>query len=156
MSRRGWTGEVILREAVKGLGEAGDIVQVKPGYARNYLIPRGLAVPATGGNLRAAEDEKKKREIRERKEAEEARELAKKLQKVELTAPVQVGEEDRVFGSVTAMTIAQLLKEKGFRVERKDVLLEEPIKALGVYTVPVKLHADVKGEVKVYVIKSQE
>lgn len=148
------SGEVILRETVVGLGEAGDLVQVKPGYARNFLIPRGLAVPATPGNLRVAEDEKRKLEISDTKRAEEARDLREKLQKVELTAPVQVGEEDRVFGSVTAMTIAELLKEKGFTVDRKDILLEDPIKALGVYNVPVKLHPEVKGEVKVYVIKS--
>lgn len=154
MSPKGSAGEVILRETVEGVGEAGDVVHVKPGYARNYLFPRGLAVPATPGNLRAAEDARKKLEIRERKRTEEARKVSKKLDKVELTAPVQVGEEDRVFGSVTAMTIAELLKEKGFDVDRKDVLLDEPISALGVYTVPIKLHPDVKGEVKVYVIKS--
>ncbi|MFQ6615820.1 MAG: 50S ribosomal protein L9 [Fidelibacterota bacterium] len=154
MSPKGSGSEVILRKAVEGLGEAGDLVQVKAGYARNYLVPRGLAVPATPGNLRAAEEERKKGEIREKKRAEEARKLSEKLQQVELTAPVQVGEEDRVFGSVTAMTIADLLKEQGVTVDRKDVLLEEPIKALGVYTVPVKLHPEVEGAVKVYVIKS--
>lgn len=156
MSPKQSGGDVILRETVEGLGEAGDRVQVKPGYARNYLIPRGLAVPASPGNLRMAEDEKRKREIGERKKAEEARKLSEELEKVEVTATVQVGEEDRVFGSVTAMTLADLLKEKGFDVDRKDILLEEPIKALGVYTVPVKLHPDVKGEVKVYVIRSSE
>lgn len=145
--------KIILREDVERLGKRGDIVTVKDGYARNYLIPRRLALLATPGNLKTFEEEKKQQEVRENKARRLADQLAKKLKSVSITATVAVGEEDRVFGSITAQTISNLLKEKGFDVDKKKILLEEPIKALGVYTIPLKLHHDVQGKVKVWVVK---
>jgi len=145
--------KIILREAVDRLGERGDTVTVKDGYARNYLIPRGLALRATPGNMRTFEEEKKQHDVRENKTRRLAEDFAKKLRSVSITATVAVGEEDRVFGSVTAQAIAQLLKEKGFEIDKKKILLDEPIKALGVYTIPIKLHHDVQGKVKVWVVK---
>ncbi len=145
--------KIILREVVDRLGERGDIVTVKDGYARNFLIPQGLALRATPGNMRTFEEQKKQLDVRENKTRRLADEVAKKLKSVSITATVSVGDEDRVFGSVTAQTISQLLKEKGFELDKKKILLEEPIKALGVYTIPIKLHHDVQGKVKVWVVK---
>ncbi|KPL19283.1 MAG: 50S ribosomal protein L9 [candidate division Zixibacteria bacterium SM23_81] len=145
--------KIILRQNVERLGQRGDIVTVKDGFARNYLIPRKLALVATPGNLRAFQEEKKQLDVRENKDRRLAEQLAKKLKSVSITATVAVGEEDRVFGSVTAQTISGLLKEKGYEIDKKKILLEEPIKALGVYTVPLKLHHDVEGKVKVWVVK---
>lgn len=145
--------KIILREVVDRLGERGDIVTVKDGYARNFLIPHGLALRATPGNMRTFEEEKRQLGVRENKTRRLADQLAKKLTSVSITATVAVGDEDRVFGSVTAQNISQLLKEKGFELDKKRILLEEPIKALGVYTIPIKLHHDVQGKVKVWVVK---
>jgi large subunit ribosomal protein L9 len=145
--------KIILRQNVERLGQRGDIITVKDGFARNYLIPRKLALVATPGNLRAFQEEKKQLDVRENKDRRLAEQLAKKLKSVSITATVAVGEEDRVFGSVTAQTISGLLKEKGYEIDKKKILLEEPIKALGVYTVPLKLHHDVEGKVKVWVVK---
>lgn len=145
--------EVILRQKVKKLGNQGDTIRVKTGYARNYLIPQGLAVVATPGNLQMIKTQKQQAEIHQKKALDDARRMSKKLKKLSLTASVQVGEEDRIFGSVTAMTISNLLKEQGYKIEKKDILLDEPIKALGLYSVPVKLQGDIQVEVKIYVIK---
>jgi large subunit ribosomal protein L9 len=145
--------KIILRQNVERLGQRGDIITVKDGFARNYLIPRKLALVATPGNLRTFQEEKKQLDVRENKDRRLAEQLAKKLKSVSITATVAVGEEDRVFGSVTAQTIAGLLKDKGYEIDKKKILLEEPIKALGVYTVPLKLHHDVEGKVKVWVVK---
>jgi len=145
--------KIILKEDVERLGQRGEIVTVKDGYARNYLIPRKLALVATAGNLRIFEEGKKQLGVRENKSQRLAEQLAKKLKSVSITASVAVGEEDRVFGSVTAQTISNLLKEKGFDVDKKKILLEEPIKALGVYTIPLRLYHDVPGKVKVWVVK---
>lgn len=145
--------KIILREDVDKLGESGEVVDVKPGYFRNYLNPRGMAMRATDSNLKVYEEERRQREIRDNKAKFEADKLAQKLSNVSLNAPVQVGEEDKVFGSVTSQDIERLLKEEGYEIDKRDILLDEPIKALGIYTVPVKLHKDVTGEVKVWVIK---
>lgn len=145
--------KIILRQNVERLGQRGDIITVKDGFARNYLIPRKLALVATPGNLKAFQEEKKQLDVRGHKDRRLAEQLAKKLKSVSITATVAVGEEDRVFGSVTAQTIAGLLKDKGYEIDKKKILLEEPIKALGVYTVPLKLHQDVEGKVKVWVVK---
>ncbi|MAG20726.1 MAG: 50S ribosomal protein L9 [Candidatus Marinimicrobia bacterium] len=145
--------KVILRQRVEKLGEVGDIVRVKDGYARNYLIPRGVVVEATPGNLRMVESLKEQIAMRDKKAATGAAAVAQKLEKVTLSVPMQVGEEDKLFGSVTAITIAEHLKEHGFDLNKKEILLDDPIKALGIYKVPIKLHTDVTTEVKVYVIK---
>jgi len=145
--------KVILKNDIDSLGKAGDIVEVKPGYARNYLIPSNNAIEATPSNLKAFQEEQKLSERRELKGQKEAEVLAAKLEKVSLTATVQVGDEDKVFGSITNQNIADLLKENGFDIDRKKIHLEEPLKALGVYEIPVKLHHQVEAKVKVWVVR---
>jgi len=148
--------KVILREDLDTLGEAGQIVTVRPGYARNYLLPRGLAYEATAANVRQLEDEKRRAEHRAKRDFLEARRRASQLEGVSLTFHANAGEESKLFGSITAADIADRLNEQtlDFTVDRRQVELEDPIKALGVYTVSVKLHADVRPEVKVWVIKA--
>jgi len=148
--------KVILRESVPSLGEPGAVVAVKPGYARNYLLPRGLAYEATSANLRHLEDEKKAVEARARRDFLEARRRASQMEGVSLTFHARAGEESKLFGSITSADIADRLKEQGldFEVDRRWVDLPDPIKALGVYTVPIRLHADVRPEIKVWVIKA--
>jgi large subunit ribosomal protein L9 len=148
--------KVILREDMSNLGESGEIVTVKPGYARNYLLPRGLAYEATTANVRQLEDEKRREESRAKKDYLEARRRASQLENVSLTFHAKAGEESKLFGSITTSDIADRLKEQelDFEIDRRQVELEEPIKALGVYTVQVKLHADVRPEIKVWVIKA--
>ncbi|MBI4530844.1 MAG: 50S ribosomal protein L9 [Candidatus Latescibacteria bacterium] len=145
--------KVILKQSVEGLGKAGDLLTVADGYARNYLVPRRLVVQATSSNLTAYEEEKQQRLRRENKEKRGAETLAKELEKISCTATVSVGEEDKMFGSVTSQTIAELLKEKGYTIDRRKILLEEPIKALGVYTVPIRLHSEIDVKIKVWVVK---
>ena len=145
--------KIILREGVENLGQPGDIVEVKAGYGRNYLIPRNRALKATPKNLKIYEQEKKRLESKKLKDKEDAEALAQKLSIVSLTATVAVGEEDKVFGSVTSQNIADLLKAKGFDLDRRKILLDEPLKALGVYEVPIKLHSEVEPKIKVWVVK---
>lgn len=145
--------DVILRDDVEKLGRAGDVVSVKDGYARNYLLPRGLAYPATDGNKRRLESEQKSRSRRAEAEVAGARDLATRLEAVSLSFTMKAGEGDKLFGSVTTADIAERLKAEGFAVDKKTVELAEPIKALGVYKVPVRLHADVKPEIRVWVVK---
>ncbi len=145
--------KVILREEVPSLGSKGQVVNVSAGYARNYLLPRQLAFAASPGNLKVFEEEQKQKVMRANKEKRTAEKLAHDLEKVSCTAPVAVGEEDRVFGSVTAQTIADLLKEKGIEIDKRKIDIEEPLKALGVYTIAIKLHPEVVGKVKVWVVK---
>lgn len=145
--------KIILKKDIDSLGHAGEIVTVKHGYARNYLIPQGFAAMATDGNLRAWEVENKAAALRLQRSQREAQDLATKLEKLSLTVSVQVGEEEKLFGSVTSQNIADLLAENGFEIDKKKILLEDPIKALGVYDVPVKLHQDVTAMVKVWVVR---
>ncbi len=145
--------KVLLREHHDTLGEVGTVVTVADGYARNFLIPRKIAMPVTKGNLRVIEEEKKQQELRRNKEKAAAQELAAAIAKLSLTVPMKVGEEDRVFGSVTPQQIAELLKEKGYEIDRKKILLDEPIKALGIYPVKIKIQPDVDTEVKVWVVR---
>ena len=145
--------EVILRQAIENLGHTGDIVKVSPGYARNYLIPRGLAYEATAGNKKRLEQERARLEAAENERRGAAQGVAAQLENVSLTFSARVGEEGKLFGSVTAADIAQQLEAQGIHLEKRQIDLHEPIKALGVYRVPVRLHADVKPEIKVWVIK---
>ena len=145
--------EIILRQAVENLGHTGDIVKVSPGYARNYLIPRGLAYEATAGNKKRLEQERARLEAAENERRGAAQGIASTLENVSLTFSARVGEEGKLFGSVTAADIAQQLEAQGIHIEKRQIDLHEPIKALGVYRVPVRLHADVKPEIKVWVIK---
>ena len=145
--------EVILRQAVENLGHPGDIVKVSAGYARNYLLPRGFAFEATPGNRKRIAQEKQRLEAAESTRRNAAQELAAKLEEVSLTFSARVGEENKLFGSVTGADIAQQLEAQGFHIEKRQIELHDPIRSLGVYRVPVKLHADVKPEIKVWVIK---
>ncbi|MEA3248039.1 MAG: 50S ribosomal protein L9 [Gemmatimonadota bacterium] len=146
--------EVILRESVEKLGHPGDVVKVSPGFARNYLLPRGIAYEATPGNLKRIAQEKERLEAAENGRRAAAQEMAAKLEPVSLTFSARVGEEGKLFGSVTSSDIAHQLEAQGIKLEKRMIDLHEPIRALGVYKVPVKLHADVKAEVKVWVIKA--
>lgn len=146
--------EVILRQAVEKLGHPGDVVKVTPGYARNYLLPRGIAYEATPGNLKRIAQEKDRLEAAENGRRAAAQELAAQLEPISLTFSARVGDEGKLFGSVTAGDIAQQLETQGVHLEKRMIDLHEPIRALGIYKVPVKLHADVKTEIKVWVIKA--
>ena len=145
--------KIILKEDFERLGKAGEIVTVADGYARNYLMPRGLAMQVTRGNMAVYEAERRQKEVLKNKSRRTAEALVKELEKVSCTAVVQVGEDDRVFGSVTNQHIADLLKEKGYDIDRRNILLDEPLKALGVYTVGIRLHHEVEGKVRVWVVK---
>src|SRR6476620_4211576 len=145
--------EVILRQAVEKLGHPGDIVKVSAGEARNYLLPRGFAYEATAGNRKRIEQERARLEQAEEQRRGTASELATKLEQVSLTFSARVGEEGKLFGSVTAADIAHQLEGQGFSIEKRQIDLHEPLRTLGVFRVPVRLHADVKPEIKVWVIK---
>jgi large subunit ribosomal protein L9 len=145
--------KIILRQDYDPLGSIGEVVTVKDGYARNFLIPRKIGVLATPKNMKILEEEQKLVEQRQNKDRRVAEEVAQELGKTSLTATVSVGEEDRVFGSVTAQTITDLLKEKGYEIDKRKVQLEEPIKALGIYTITIKLHTDVEAKVRLWVVK---
>ena len=145
--------EVILRQSIEKLGHPGDVVKVSPGYARNYLLPRGFAYEATPGNKKRIAQEKERLDQAEEQRRGVAQELATRLEEVSLTFSARVGEEGKLFGSVTSTDIAHQLEQQGFQVEKRQIELHEPIRALGVYRVPIRLHADVHPEIKVWVIK---
>ena len=145
--------KVILIEDVQKLGAMGEIIQVKNGYARNFLFPRKLAKPATDSNLKIIEGIKRKKVTALAKEKKLAEELRDKILLVSCTIATEAGEDDKLFGSVTAQDVALAFKEEGFSIDKRKIILEEPIKKLGVYHVTVKLHPEVTGEVKVWVVK---
>src|SRR5687767_4621114 len=147
--------KVILRQDVDQLGASGDVVTVKPGYARNFLLPQGLAFEATSANLKRVEEDKRRAEAKSKKDRLEANRRAAQLADVSLTFQANAGEEGKLFGSITAGDIADRLAEQNldFTIDKRDIELDEPIKALGVYNVPVRLHTDVKPEIKIWVIK---
>jgi large subunit ribosomal protein L9 len=146
--------EVILRQAVDNLGHPGDVVTVSNGYARNYLLPRGIAFQATEGNKKRITQEKTRLESAEAERRGAAEDVAKRLEEVSITFAARVGEEGKLFGSVTAGDLAEQLHAQGFpMIEKRQIDLHEPIRTLGVYRVGVRLHADVKPEIKVWVIK---
>ena len=147
--------EVILREEIDNLGRRGDVVKVTSGYARNYLLPRRLAVAANESNKKIVEQEKQAYLRRESKEIGDANDLAKMMASVEVTIAQKAGENDQLFGSVTAQDIVAALEKAGYTIDRKKVNLAEPIKALGDYKVTVKLHREVAVEVPVHVIKEE-
>jgi len=145
--------KLILREDVENLGKIGEVVEVAGGYGRNYLLPRGLAVKASTKNLKEQGHQKKLIQARMDRHRKDAEELAGSLDSVSCTISRKTGDEEKLFGSVTSRDIEEALREEGVSLDRKRILLEEPIKKLGVYTVPVKLHADVTGNIKVWVVK---
>jgi len=145
--------DVILRQDVEKLGRAGDLVTVKDGFARNYLLPKQLAYQATEGNRRRLDAEARQNLKRAGAQMETAREVAVRLEAVSLTFAMKAGEGDKLFGSVTAADVADRLHAEGYEVDKKAVELHEPIRALGVYKVPIRLHHEVKPEVRVWVVK---
>lgn len=145
--------QVILRDRLENLGDAGEIVDVKPGYARNYLIPKGLAYEATAANKRRMEAEAAAASRREAETLSEARQRAKTIEGVSLTFHARAGQEGKLFGSVTTADIAERLAEQGIEIDRRQIELEEPIKSLGVTSVAVRLHPQVHPEIKVWVIQ---
>jgi large subunit ribosomal protein L9 len=148
--------KVILKEDVETLGKCGEVIEVKAGYGRNYLIPRNLAITASKGNLRAIEELRGQQTLRQAKVRRAAETIKTRLEKASCTAEVNVGEDDKVFGSVTAQAIEDLLAAQGIEIDRKKIMLEEPLKALGVYTVPVKVASEVTANLKVWVVKKTE
>ena len=146
--------DIILLQDVETLGTSGDIIKVKPGYARNFLFPRGLAVRSSKRNRALADEKKNSAKARKLRETQVYEELINKLKNTEVTIEVQVGDEDRLFGSVTSQDIHKVLLEKGIEIDRHSIVLEEPIKALGIYDVNVKVAKGLLQEVKVYVIQA--
>jgi large subunit ribosomal protein L9 len=147
--------KVILREDIADLGKVGQTIEVKDGYGRNFLIPRNLAVPATKANLRSISEINKQHVIREKKRRRGAEVVKERIEKLSLSMEVLVGEEDKLFGSVTNNDIVKLLEAEGVAIDKRTIQLEDPIKALGVYTVPIKIDKDVTANVKLWVVKKQ-
>lgn len=145
--------KVILRQDVPDVGAAGQTVEVKAGFGRNYLIPRNLAIAATKANLRAIDEIRKQSDIREKKARREAEVVRDRIEKLSLTHEVLVGEEDKLYGSVTNADIADLLAAEGVTVDKRSIQLEDPIKVLGIYTVPVRIAKDVVANLKLLVVK---
>lgn len=147
--------KIILKKDVENLGRVGDVVEVKDGYGRNYLIPQGMGIQATRSNMKVV-DELKRNEAKKAKKAQtEAEKLAAELSRIELTYTAKVGEDDKLYGAVTNQVIAELLKEKDVQIDRHQIVLEEPIKELGMFEVPVKAGAGVKAQIKLWVIKEE-
>jgi len=145
--------KIILRQNYEPLGAIGDVVEVKNGFARNFLLPRKIAYIAIGGNVKALEEEKKTVVKKNQKELSGAEILAAELEKISVTIPVQVGEEDKIFGTVTTQMITDALKEKNYDIDKRKIEIEEPIKSLGIYSVNVKLHPTVNTKIKVWVVR---
>ena len=144
--------EVILREHIDNLGARGDVVKVAEGYARNYLLPRKLALAVTDNNKRQIDREKKLAEARDLEEKSQAEAIAQRLAQLDIEIARRVGEHDTLYGSVTSQDIAQALKDKGFDVDKRKITLAEPLKALGEATVPVKIHRDVTAQLRVKIV----
>jgi len=144
---------IVLRTDVENLGRRGEVVRVADGYARNYLLPKKLALEATGGNLKLIEQERRVQEVHEAKEKQEAEALAVRIAQLSCTAVRKVGENEVLYGSVTNADVAELLEKEGFSLDKRKILLEEPIKSLGIYEVPIKLHSQVTASLKVWVVK---
>ncbi|MBM4311000.1 MAG: 50S ribosomal protein L9 [Deltaproteobacteria bacterium] len=144
---------IILTEDVESLGSAGDLVKVKDGFARNYLIPGGKAMVATTQNVKLLEHQKQLVQARLNKLKREAELLARKIEEVSCTVAKQAGEEDKIFGAVTAADIQGSLAHEGIEIDRRKIQLDEPLKSLGIFTVPVKLHQEVTAQLKVWVVK---
>ena len=146
--------KIILISDYNGLGKAGDLIDVKPGFARNMLLPQGLALRASKKNIALIEEKKRVIENSKKREDASQKDLLNKLSKAEVTIEAQVGEEDKMFGSITAIDIQKSLKEKGLVIDRNTIMLDAPIKSLGIFQVKVQLSIDNECDVKVYVIKS--
>ncbi|HPM42948.1 MAG TPA: 50S ribosomal protein L9 [Candidatus Omnitrophota bacterium] len=147
--------KVILLQNVDRLGKIGDVVNVKEGFARNFLIPQKKASVATEGNVKLLEALKKKKAVEEKKILDSAKVLAEKIAGMSLTMPAQAGEEEKLFGSISGDMIAKSLADEGVKIDKKDIVIDEPIKKLGVFQVTVKLHPEVKASLRVWVVKQE-
>jgi len=147
--------KVILKRDMEDLGFEGEILDVAKGYARNFLIPKGLALPATEQNVKSMEQQRKKIEVKKLKAKEDAEKVKEKIEGVVVTISQKVGEEEKLYGSVTTMDIASQLAKQGIEIDRRKISLDRPIKTLGEFEVPVKLHPEVTGSVKVVVIPEE-
>ncbi len=145
--------EVILKQKVQGLGDRGDVVKVKEGYARNYLFPKRLALPSTPGQRRVLDEETRLHGVRDAKLKQSVEAVAEKMKGLSCTIVVQAGEEDKLYGSVTGHDIAKAVSDQGFAIDHRQIELEEPIKKLGVYSVNVRLHREIEVPVKIWVVK---
>jgi large subunit ribosomal protein L9 len=145
--------EVILKQKIEGLGDRGDVVKVKEGYARNFLFPKRLALISTPSQRRVLEEESRLHVVRDVKLKQSVQALAEKMKGLSCTIVVQAGEEDKLYGSVTGHDIAKAVGEQGFAIDHKQIVLDEPIKKLGVYSVSVRLHREVEVPVKIWVVK---
>ena len=145
--------KVILRKDFESLGHIGDLIEVKEGYARNFLIPRKIVYTALAGNLKALKEEKQNLARKSEHELKAAEILAAELEKVSVTIPVQVGEEDKIFGSVTNQMISDALSEKDYKIDKRKIEIEESIKTLGIYSVNIKLHTNISSKIKVWVVR---
>lgn len=145
--------DVILKHDVDKIGKAGSVVKAKDGFARNFLIPNNLAVPATAANLKKLEEDKAKRSAQAAKMKQEAEILKQKIANLSLTVAVLTQEEEKLYGSITTQDLSKLLQEEGYDIDKSRIMLEEPIKALGIYEVPVELHPEVSAKIKVWVVK---
>ena len=145
--------EIILLDKIDNLGNVGDVVTVKPGYARNYLFPKGLAVRSSKRNIAFVEEKRKNIELKIAKEEQASQAIFDSLKNVEILMEVEVGENDKLFGSVTTMDLQKALNDQNIEVEKQDILLDNPIKSLGVYDIPIKVTPSLKQNIKVNVVK---
>ena len=144
---------LILRKDLQPLGKRGDVVKVAPGYGRNFLLPKGIAYEYSDANVQRVEKERKLIHVAQLKERQEAEDLTRRIAAVSCTIVKKVGENDTLYGSVTSAEIAEALLKEGFSIDKRKIQLDEPIKALGIYTIPIRIHPDVPCELKVWVVK---
>ena len=145
--------EIILLDKIDNLGNVGDVVRVKPGYARNYLFPKGLAVRSSKRNIAFVEEKRKNIELKIAKEEQASQAIFDSLKNIEISMEVEVGENDKLFGSVTTMDLQKALNDKNIQIEKQDILLDNPIKSLGGYDIPIKVTPSLKQNIKVNVVK---
>lgn len=145
--------KIILCQTIDRLGRAGDCVNVKEGYARNYLFPKNLAKEATPGNIKSLESLKKKQAIEDENKLKDARALAEKIAALSITISAKAGEEEKLFGAVTSDMVSKALEPEGISIDKKDIIIDDPIKKLGVYQIGVKLHPEVKATLRVWIVK---
>lgn len=145
--------EVILHQDVDRIGKAGSIVKVKDGFARNYLLPNGLAIPLTAQNLKKIEQEKLRKNLEIEKLKNKAEGLKAKIDGLSLTIPVLTQEEDKIYGSISSLEITRCLKEEGFEIDKNCIIFDEPIKSLGIYELNLKLHPEVSAKIKLWVVR---
>ncbi len=145
--------EVILKQDIDKIGKTGTVVKVKDGFARNFLIPNGLAIPLNPANLKKLEQEKQRKVAQIEKTKKECEKIKERITNLSLTIPALAQEEDRLYGGISAQEIASVLKEEGFDIDKNCIILDEPIKSLGIYEIPIQLHPEVSAKIKVWIVK---